>query len=144
MDAVQKILENVGGTWIAVASFVVVGLILRMIEVSKIKINPWTAIRRWVIDTLGKEHAEKISKLEKSVEEIKTLIKAHIDDSDRRDAERARRRILAFEREVQLEVRHSKEEFEDILETVRQYETYCATHPDFKNHIATEATSHIT
>lgn len=67
----------------------------------------------------------------------------HIEDSDRRDADRARRRILAFERELQWDVKHSGEEFQDALETIRQYETYCAEHPQYRNHITGYAAAHI-
>lgn len=143
MDAIQKILESVGGTWIALGSIAVLGWCLSKIEVSKIKINPWTTIRKWIGDTFGKEHGEQITALDKRLKVIETLLTRHIEDSDRRDAERSRRRILEFEREIQWDVKHSKEEFEDMLETIRQYESYCASHPDFKNHVAVEATAHI-
>lgn len=143
MDAVQKIMENVGGTWVALASIAIVGFILSKIEVSKIKINPWTTIRKWIGATFGKEHGERISALDTRLKVIEELLTRHIEDSDRRDADRARRRILAFERELQWDVKHSGEEFQDMLETIRQYETYCAEHPKYHNHVADYAAAHI-
>lgn len=150
MDFVQKALESIGGAWIAAASFALVAFLLSRIDVAKIKINPWSAIRKAVGDFFVKEQIERIDKFETEIKVVKEtvqkavdLLQTHVRDSDRRNAERARRHILAFEREIQWDVKHSREEFEDVLETVQRYEDYCAAHPDFKNHVAGEATNHI-
>ena len=143
METVKKIFESAGGAWVALGSFALLGWFLSKIEVSKIKINPWATIRKWIGDTFGKEHGEQITALETRLQAIEELLTRHIHNSDRRDAERSRRRILEFEREIQWDIKHSKEEFEDMLETIRQYESYCTEHPDFKNHVAVEAIAHI-
>lgn len=139
----QAFLESLGGTWAGILSVAAVGLILSLIEVSKIKINPWSAIRKWIGDFFGAEHAERINKLEAGINQLTDLLKSHIEDSNRRDADKSRRRILSFEREIQWEIKHSEEEFADVLETIQHYETYCAAHPDYKNHIAVESAAHI-
>lgn len=150
MNAFQKIFDSVSGAWIGAASFVLVGFLLSRIDVAKIKINPWSAIRKAVGDFFVKEQIDRIDKFETEIKVVKEnvqkavdLLQTHVRDSNRRNAERARRHILAFEREIQWDVKHSKEEFEDVLETVQRYEDYCAAHPDFKNHVAGEATNHI-
>lgn len=143
MEVFQKLIENVGETWVSLLSFAVVWLMLSFVEVSKIKIYPWTWLRKTLGDFFGREHVERIGELEKKIEKLTAMLESHVEDSDRRDAERGRRRILGFEREIQFDVRHSKEEFEDALETVRQYETYCKEHPEYKNHVAEESICHI-
>lgn len=143
MSAAQKIFDSVSGAWIAAGSFVLAAFLLSRIEVSKIKINPWTALRKAVGNFFVKEHIEKINALEERFDCFEELLRQHILDSDRRAADKARRHILSFEREIQFDVRHSKEEFEDILETIRHYETYCDEHEDYKNHIANESAAHI-
>lgn len=143
MDAVQKILENVGGTWITLISCAFAGWILSRIEVSKIKINPWTAIRKWIGDTFGKEHSERLSALEKDNAELKAMLSEHIERTDAREADKARRRILAFDSELRRGKKHTDGEFEDVLETIRQYESYCGAHPDYKNHVAGAAIEHV-
>lgn len=54
-----------------------------------------------------------------------------------REAKDARIRILRFGDECSHEVRHSREHFEQVIEDVDAYETYCRDHPDFKNNKAT-------
>jgi hypothetical protein len=53
-----------------------------------------------------------------------------------REAKDARIRILRFGDECSHEVRHSREHFEQVIEDVDAYETYCREHPDFKNNKA--------
>ena len=54
-----------------------------------------------------------------------------------REAKDARIRILRFGDECSHEVRHSREHFEQVIEDVDAYETYCRDHPTFKNNKAT-------
>ena len=53
-----------------------------------------------------------------------------------REAKDARIRILRFGDECSHEVRHSREHFEQVIEDVDAYETYCRNHPEFKNNKA--------
>ena len=53
-----------------------------------------------------------------------------------REAKDARIRILRFGDECSHEVRHSREHFEQLIEDVDAYETYCSEHPEFKNNKA--------
>lgn len=57
------------------------------------------------------------------------------DDAER-EAKHTRIRILRFGDECSHEVRHSREHFEQVIEDVDTYETYCADHPEFKNNKA--------
>ena len=50
-----------------------------------------------------------------------------------RDAKTARTNILRFGDEIRIGTRHSKESFDEILSDITEYESYCATHKDFKN-----------
>lgn len=67
-------------------------------------------------------------------------IEKRLDQMEARDLERdvknARIRILRFGDECQHNVLHSREHFEQIIEDVDSYETYCLEHPDFKNNKA--------
>lgn len=54
-----------------------------------------------------------------------------------REAKNTRIRILRFGDECSHEVRHSREHFEQVIEDVDFYETYCLDHPEFKNNKAT-------
>lgn len=57
-------------------------------------------------------------------------------ESEEREAKLARIRILRFGDECSHDVRHSREHFEQVIEDVDSYETYCRDHPNFKNNKA--------
>lgn len=61
--------------------------------------------------------------------------KMEAEDAER-EAKHSRIRILRFGDECSHDVRHSREHFEQVIEDVDAYETYCADHPDFKNNKA--------
>ena len=139
----EKALSSVAGAWVAAASFVVILILLRYVEVSKIKLNPWSAIRQCVERFVTKKLSERVATLEKDMGDIKAMLAQHISNSDRRSADSARRRILAFEREIRNGGEHSDEEYLEIFQTIQRYETYCNAHSEYKNHVATCATELI-
>lgn len=139
----QKLLETLGGTWASICSVFVVGFILSKIEVAKIPVNPWGFLRKCVRDFFGQEYSERLSALESENAELKSMLAKHIENGEIREANNERRRILKFEGEIQRRMKHTEEEFADVLETIRRYETYCDGHPDYKNHVATESAEHI-
>ena len=65
----------------------------------------------------------------------KRIDKMEAEDAER-EARHARIRILRFGDECSHEVRHSREHFEQVIEDVDSYETYCRDHPEFKNNKA--------
>jgi hypothetical protein len=71
----------------------------------------------------------KLDKIEKRMDQMEA------DDAER-EAKHARICILRFGDECSHEVRHSREHFEQVIEDVDAYETYCRDHPDFKNNKA--------
>lgn len=139
----QNLFFSAGGGVMAFAVLCAFGFLLSRIEVSKIKLNPWSAIRRWTGDFFGAEHMKEIAALKSELENIKQLLEAHVQESDRRNADNCRRRILSFERELGWNVQHTREDFEDIMAIVFQYENYCREHEAYKNHIAEHAIAHI-
>jgi hypothetical protein len=100
--------------------------LMSLIQISPIKINPWTAIGRWIGRAINGELIEKVSNLEKQLE----IVEAKHDESE---AKSARVRILRFGDELYQGKLHSKEHFEDILADITEYDTYCREHPNFKN-----------
>ena len=100
-----------------------------------------------LIQFLIKRHDDKKGKraeLDKKIDAIQTDIddlKAEIKKSD---ALQARRRILRFNDELLIGQMHSKEAFDDLLEDIDTYSSYCKLHiNDFTNHKAGLAMEHI-
>ena len=62
---------------------------------------------------------------------------------DRRTADGHRAQILHFNNELLRNIRHTKEEFIEILARIDVYEKYCKTHPDYPNNRAILAIENI-
>lgn len=100
-----------------------------LVQISPIKINPWTTIGRAIGRWINGELIEKVDNLESQFNQMEK------NDAER-EAKNARFRILRFGDECQQQVLHSQEHFDQIIEDIDQYETYCAEHPNFKNNKA--------
>ena len=77
------------------------------------------------------------------IKKIKTELAGMQNGEEEREVRNSRRRILRFNDELYNHVRHSREYFDDILEDVRAYETYCRKNPDFQNGKAVLAIENI-
>ena len=87
---------------------------------------------------IKKEEREdlKEQKLDEIKEDMAELFRRteEIDDKiDCNEAKRARTQILRFADEIYVGTLHTREHFEDILETCDEYNAYCRDHPTFKN-----------
>lgn len=109
----------------------VILIILTLIQISPIKIDPWTWIGRAIGRAINGEVLSKVDALSKDVKDNK-------DDDDERWASLSRSHILSFGDEILHGVNHSKERFDQILLDISKYEKYCNGHPDYLNNIANE------
>ena len=125
-DIVLLFQEN--GGIIAVCAVVIMSLV----EVSPIKINPWS----WIGKVLNKDILHKLEKVEKDVAHVKREVGESL-------AVTSRYRILRFDDEILHDIKHSKEHFDQILLDIDVYEKFCEEHPDFKNNLAVMAIKHI-
>lgn len=85
--------------------------------------------RRWKKADLQDTILGKLEGIEKRMDKMEA------EDAER-EAKHARIRILRFGDECAHDVRHSREHFEQVIEDVDFYETYCRDHPGFKNNKA--------
>lgn len=107
-------------------------IIISLVEVSPIKINPWS----WLGNTINSGILKKLEKVEKDVAEVKREVGENT-------AVTSRYRILRFDDEILHDIKHSKEHFDQILLDIDVYEKFCESHPDFKNNLAVMAIKHI-
>lgn len=107
------------------------------IQISPIKINPWSWVARKIGRAINHDVLEKVDNLEREVQGLKNSV-------DERDAKLARERILEFGDELiyEPEKKHSKDRFDDVVQHITEYDAYCLTHPNFKNHM-TESTTKL-
>lgn len=147
-------------------------IVLSLVEVSKIKINPWSALFKWIgnllfsgiraemaemkkdvtkeISDVKSEVTKEVSGVKAEVGEVKTEVAdvkkdiGEIKDESREDkAKAARNRILVCSDEVYQGTRHSKEYFDNILADITFYKRYCAEHPEFQNDMTVLAVERI-
>ena len=125
-DIVLLFQEN--GEIIAVCAVVIMSLV----EVSPIKINPWS----WIGNIFNKGVITKMEKIEQDVADVKKEVAES-------SAVTSRYRILRFNDEILHEVKHTKEHFDQILLDIDVYDGFCEQHPDFKNNLAVMAIKNI-
>ena len=119
--SIQELLLKGGG---------IVFALLTLVQITPIKVNPWSAIAR----AIGKAliGGDIMAKLEE-----------HIRVDDEQDADMHRYRLLRFNTELLRKTRHTKEEFDEILYSVTYYERYCEDHPKYENNRAVLAIENI-
>lgn len=83
------------------------------------------------------------SEMRADIRAIKEEARVHNEENLEERAKSNRSKILRFDDELRIGIRHSYEYFEDILRTVKEYEDYCDSHPKFKNRQAESAIGHI-
>lgn len=109
----QDILVSGGGILI---------LLLTIIQVTPLKLNPWSVVAK----ALGK--ALTVDVLEKL---------------DENSASTCRYRLIRFDDELRHNVKHTQEHFDQILDDITTYERYCKEHPNYPNSKAVLAIENI-
>jgi len=122
-----QIAEIVAGALLALAT---------VVEISPIKINPWSAIAKAIGRAIN---ADVLAELKQTNEKLDE----HIRADDERNADMRRTRILRFNNELIREIPHTKEDFIDVLADIDEYEAYCREHPTYKNNRAKHAIDNI-
>lgn len=103
------------------------------IQISPIRLNPWSSIARAIGRAINKDVIDKVEKLESEVTEIRKAGEKRENEEGNRNAKAVRLRILRFGDEVRHQQRHSKEHWDDMMQDITEYNSYCGSHPDFKN-----------
>lgn len=114
---------------IALGSGCVLAILMTLIQITPIKINPWSWIGRCIGRAINGEVITKVDNLSKELAD-------HKAKSEERHATLCRAHILRFGDEVLHGVPHSKEAYDNILLDIDSYEEYCDKHPCYKNNVA--------
>lgn len=120
LEAIKQIAITGGGVLL---------LVMTLVQITPIKINPWS----WIGRCIGRAiNGEVISKVDNLSQELAD----HKEKSEERHATLCRAHILRFGDEVLHGVPHSKEGYDNILLDIDSYEEYCEQHPGYKNNVA--------
>lgn len=118
-------------------------IILTVIQVAPLKINPWSAVGRVIGKALNKDVMEELRTIKTAQAETRETLDEHIRMDDVRNADLHRAYILRFNTELLRNIRHTEEDFNEILYNIDCYERYCDEHPDYQNNRAVHAIRNI-
>lgn len=118
-------------------------LLLTLIQISPIKVNPWSFLAKKLGRAINSEVLERVDELDRKIDAVDQKTEEISAKSDERSAIDCRVKILRFGDELLHGVSHSKEHFDQILLDITEYQRYCDTHPKFTNHVTVITTKRI-
>mgnify|MGYP004611849397 CR=1 FL=1 len=118
-------------------------VLMTLVEIAPIKVNPWSALVRFLSRNLNADVTDRLDAMQKCLEEVQEKLNEHISSDDDRNARSWRTQILRFNDELVHGVRHTKEHFDEMLGIIHDYETYCTTHKNFPNGQCVHAIANI-
>ena len=132
---------NTNVTFIAI---LVIG-IMSLIQISPIKINPWSWIASAFGKAINKDVVTEIKGIKKEIDDLKEGREEDKKERQREKATAARRRILDFDDELRRCIPHSEEAFNNLIEEdIDFYVPFCAQHTsDYSNKKAEAAIAHV-
>ena len=112
-----------------------------VIQISPIKLNPWTKIAKAIGRSVNQEVICMIESCKCKMDILEVDIQGVRNAISEERAIDARRNILHFGDNLihYPEREYSKERYDEVLASITLYEQYCKAHPEFLNHI-TEST----
>ena len=131
---IQEILLSGGG---------VLFVLLTLIEITPIKINPWSRLAKGLGRAINADVIKSLEEVKKTQTETRQRLETHISTDEVREVDHCRTRILRFNNELLRDIPHTKEEFIEILKDIDDYERYCKNHKDYANGRAVHAIANI-
>lgn len=125
--SIQEIIAGGGGLLI---------VLMTLVQIAPVKVNPWSAIARAIGRAVNTEVLKELETVKKKLEE-------HVIMDDQRVADGHRTRILHFNNELLRDIKHTKEEYIEVLAEIDAYERYCSENPNYPNNRAVLAIENI-
>lgn len=125
--SIQEIIAGSGGLLL---------IIMTLVQLAPIKVNPWSAIARAIGRAVNTEVLKELEAVKKKLDE-------HVVMDDQRVADGHRTRILHFNNELLRDIKHTKEEYVEVLAEIDAYEKYCDENPKYPNNRAKLAIDNI-
>ena len=111
-------------------------ILFSLVEIAPVKWNPWSALAKALGRAVNADLLRELSATKAALEE-------HIRLDDERNADGHRAKILAFNTELLRGIDHTREDFIEVLAEIDRYESYCRSHPEYKNNRAKYAIANI-
>ena len=114
---------------------IAVPFILSIVQITPIRINPWDSIFNWVGSKINGSLERKVERLEETVEEVRR-------DGEERAVSDMRWHILNFAYTCRTNEKHTKEQWDHVLDQAKKYEVYIREH-NLDNGVIEEDTKYI-
>ncbi len=111
-------------------------IVLTLVQIAPVKLNPWSKIGELLGRAVNGEVLKKLGDVERRLD-------SHIQMDDERNADMHRARILQFNTELLRGIRHTEEDFNEILYNIDCYERYCEEHSGYQNNRCVHAIKNI-
>lgn len=136
-------LDNISGR--ELIGWIVAGIaaLSTLIQIAPIKINPWSAIAKWIGRAINADVLKELNEVKRSQRDAQAKLERHIRTDDERNADMHRSKILQFNNELLRDIHHTREDFIEVLAEIDCYERYCETHPEYQNNRAVHAIANI-
>lgn len=121
---------------------VILVVLLSLIQIAPIKIDPWSRFFKCIGKMINGEVMTELKSVRDDLDGVHKELDTMKSTEERRDADAARNRILRFDDELRLKIDHSEEFFNQILDDINFYKTYCSSH-DYPNAKAESAMQNI-
>ena len=105
----EQFLKWLGENWIAVS-----GVLSVVIQISPIKLNPWSKLLGWIGKIINAELLKKIEEQDAKFGNMQRII-------DENEKDRIRHEVLTFANQCRNHVKHTKDEFQHILAINKKY-----------------------
>ncbi len=120
IQEIIALISNDGATWL-----VVIFIITSLIQISPLKLNPWTKLANWLGVSLNKPVMAKIEELSDTIEAVDKKLDTHIRESENKSLQDTRSEILSFGSSIISGNNYTKEKFDFMIAKCDQYEEYC-------------------
>ena len=111
-------------------------VLLSLVQIAPVKWNPWSALAKALGRAVNADLMQELA-------DTRTTLEKHIQIDDERNADGHRAKILAFNTELLRGIDHTREDFIEVLAEIDRYESYCRSHPEYKNNRAKYAIANI-
>ena len=125
--SIQEIIASGGGLLL---------ILMTLVQIAPIKVNPWSVIARAIGRAMNTEVLKELETVKKKLEE-------HVIMDDQRVADGHRTRISHFNNELLRNIKHTKEEYIEVLAEIDAYDRYCSENPNYPNNRAVLAIENI-
>ena len=117
----------------------VVVILMTVIQITPIKLNPWSALAKKLGRAFTGDLSDQIKKVDKKIDDVDEKLKKHLEESDKRDLRKQRESILDFASAIaENKRRYTKEQYEQMLHECDEYAMYCKE-KHFMNAVAEES-----